>query len=852
MKRTLKYFALAIVAAPFVAISCQREVSAPEAGSLASLQTKTFTMKFAPDTRITITPETPGTDNSVAKTRWEEGDEILIHGEYSNKTGYSVVVALTADDISNDGQTATVKVTLGTGTEEGTVMPYTRDDYVSSIYAAYPAAAVLQAEKHCYYYAVYANTNAPLMTGYDDGEGSILFRNNCAVISFVMPSSVDFDSYVFTGNNEETVGYESFVARYAQGTTELKQDQGVNSSGLSTSGPLTSISGAVVCDGETLNRICIPTKSADDDVVSFANGFTIKFMKDGVITKMATVSSAVSLNRNDYMPLGDISSHLKTFVDNHKSSIPTSGAVNLAATESANCYIITAPGIYKIPAVKGNSDESAGDVGGVELFWETCNSTAEVAANSVIAAVDYEDNWIYFQTPETLQPGNALIAAKNAAGTVIWSWHIWIPATAIETVGDYSVSKKYLMDRNLGALVATEVPSGDGTADIRSVGLYYQWGRKDPFVGYKWGASSSEVAVSGQAGRNAGKIEAQVTIDETVAAPASFIAFKGDWLAGDHNNELWGKSGDKTIYDPCPEGYRVPKFDAGDGLWSQVNTLSGFSASVAGQWWKLGDAVFPMGGCIDYNGSIDHAYDRCWLWSAKNNGTEDYGEAQYIYDNSGTWASQPQWGKRKACGASVRCVKVEGEVPEPEIPVTAATGVSIDGSMTEWADATAFPGSNDRILSWKYGYDDDNIYFYYEITASKIKYDAESGDYDWKSYIYIGFDTDNDETTGSRVGGGTDMETGGEAKVCIFPWRGNYNEGTFAFVNGVDGNGHIEYPVGTTIDGAHASAAGFISGGIAYLEVSIPRENIGTLGSKIAVAHAMDYYPTAKKAIPIE
>lgn len=854
MKRILNYIALAIAAAPFVAASCQKEVSAPEKGAQnAALETRTFSVVLAPDTRVTITPETPGTDNTVAKTRWEAGDEILIHGEYVNKTGYSVVVTLTADDISNDGQTASVKVTLGTGTEEGTVLPYTRDDYVSSLYAAYPAASVIQSEKHCYYYNVFTDTNAPLMTGYDDGEGSILLRNNCAVLSFVMPSSVDFDAYVFSGNGEETVGYESFVARYAQGTTELKQDQGGNSSGCYTSGPLTSVSGPVVCDGTTLNRICIPTKTADDNVVAFPNGFTIKFMKDGVITKMAVVSSSVSLSRNDYMPLGDISSHLKAYVDNHKSSIPTSGAVNLAATESANCYIITAPGIYKIPAVKGNSSESAGDVGGVELLWETYNSDAAVTANSVVKAVDYEDNWIYFETPATLQPGNALIAAKNAAGQVIWSWHIWIPATTIETIGDYSVSKKYLMDRNLGAIVPAEVPAGDGTVDIRSVGLYYQWGRKDPFVGYKWGAASTEVAVSGQAARNAGKIETQVTIDETIASPASFIAFKGDWLSGAHNNELWGQSGDKTIYDPCPEGYRVPQFASSDGLWSQVNTLAGFSADLTGQWWKLGEAVFPIAGCLEYNASVDHAYDRCWIWSAKNNGNEDYGEAQYVYDNSGAWASQPQWGKRKACGASVRCVLVEGEVPEPEIPVTPATGVNIDGNMSEWADATAFPGINDRILEWKYGYDGTNLYFYYKITASKIKYDEASGDYGWKSYIYLGLDMDNDSATGARVGGGTDMETGGEAKVCVFPWRGNYNEGSFAFVNGVDNNGHIECPVGTTVEGdeAHVTAAGYIDGSYAYLEISIPWSFIGSPGAKIAVSHAMDYYPTAKKSVPI-
>jgi hypothetical protein len=55
----------------------------------------------------------------------------------------------------------------------------------------------------------------------------------------------------------------------------------------------------------------------------------------------------------------------------------------------------------------------------------------------VIAAVGVEDGYITFSTPETLKPGNALIAAKDADDVILWSWHIWIPAAEV-TAADYT------------------------------------------------------------------------------------------------------------------------------------------------------------------------------------------------------------------------------------------------------------------------------------------------------------------------------------------------------------------------------------------------------------------------------
>src|SRR5690606_17319619 len=80
------------------------------------------------------------------------------------------------------------------------------------------------------------------------------------------------------------------------------------------------------------------------------------------------------------------------------------------------------------------------------------------------------------------QPGNALIAIydkedPNAADAkILWSYHIWVTETQEISLGVNGKGNAYtVLDRNLGAVSAT-------AGDWRSIGMLYQWGRKDPFV----------------------------------------------------------------------------------------------------------------------------------------------------------------------------------------------------------------------------------------------------------------------------------------------------------------------------------------------------------------------------------
>ena len=151
-----------------------------------------------------------------------------------------------------------------------------------------------------------------------------------------------------------------------------------------------------------------------------------------------------------------------------------SSATDLSALGSANCYIVSNGGIYKFKTVKGNSTESVGNIASASILWETFGtSTAPVPAD-LIKAFCYKDGYIAFQTADTFKEGNAVIAAKDADGNILWSWHIWLTDQPQGQV--YYNNAGTMMDRNLGATSATP-------GDVGALGLLYQWGRKDPFLG---------------------------------------------------------------------------------------------------------------------------------------------------------------------------------------------------------------------------------------------------------------------------------------------------------------------------------------------------------------------------------
>lgn len=166
--------------------------------------------------------------------------------------------------------------------------------------------------------------------------------------------------------------------------------------------------------------------------------------------------------------------------------------------------------------------------------------------------------------------GNVVVAVTNTGGDVLWSWHIWVSDFDPDTDQDDFYTYRYykFMDRNLGAL--SDVP---GTVDF--LGMNYQWGRKDPFPHASAINGTSFIPIYDADGntitrRTAGSNTQSIMLEYSVRNPEVFITTSDDWYstnwsdyAGSTRVNMWHPGGTnlsddtKSVYDPCPEGWRV-------------------------------------------------------------------------------------------------------------------------------------------------------------------------------------------------------------------------------------------------------------------------------------------------------
>lgn len=341
-----------------------------------------------------------------------------------------------------------------------------------------------------------------------------------------------------------------------------------------------------------------------------------------------------------------------------------SAATNLSSSGSANCYIISASGLYKFKTVKGNSNESVGNVAFASILWETFGTDTAPEQLDLICGFCYKDGYIAFQTADTFKEGNAVIAAKDADGNILWSWHIWL--TDQPQVQEYYNNAGVMMDRNLGATSATP-------GDVGALGLLYQWGRKDPFLGSSR-ISRSTLAKSTITWPSTVKSNSSIgTISYATAHPTKFITYNSsnyDWYytgSSSTDNTRWTTSDkDKSIYDPCPAGWRVPD-GSSNGVWS---TALGSSSSYYGTYYSTNRGMnfsgkfgsdqtiwYPASGYRSgrYDGDLIGAGVHGDYWSASPNGYYIY-EAYYLYilDNGHVYPSGSDY---RAHGLSVRCLQ---------------------------------------------------------------------------------------------------------------------------------------------------------------------------------------------------
>lgn len=241
---------------------------------------------------------------------------------------------------------------------------------------------------------------------------------------------------------------------------------------------------------------------------------------------------------------------LKKMGNNPEQGTPSSSVDLSGGGETANCYIISSPGYYSLPLVYGNArtagessykylgtkeqpndDEenhlvlrsfvghddlpiSGPDITGVTdavLIWQD--------APELVTEVKLDGNMLRFHArADRFVQGNAIVAVRNSAKVILWSWHIWATnykwdgSADIHTTSRSTLAKDYYFApcnlgycdphggnpaRDITLRVEFELPDGktkksvalpikisqdEIVASIGGDNTYYQWGRKDPML----------------------------------------------------------------------------------------------------------------------------------------------------------------------------------------------------------------------------------------------------------------------------------------------------------------------------------------------------------------------------------
>lgn len=341
--------------------------------------------------------------------------------------------------------------------------------------------------------------------------------------------------------------------------------------------------------------------------------------------------------------------------------VPVAQTVNLNSVQGyANTYQIKSVGKYKFETVKGNDNSAKVDAVTAEITWETWCNNEPVAANSLVKSVTVEEGCVVFETADDYHAGNALISVKDGSGTIVWSWMLWFTE---ETVANIEMDGVQVMDRNLGAL--TTDPAKPGL----NYGLLWQWGRSVPIMGYD-GTRTAEAAMTTApeiteeyinyeaAGLEKG---AGFTVDYVIANPTKFFYSGNRQWAPNPLDEaaqyLWNTT--KTIYDPCPVGYKVISPDAAGVLFAGIeeseNDPVNFGFKLNGNW-------FPYTGWWKYSGSsrrgeASEAY--FWTTGTRLRSDEDgYNVSTHYQVIDGTGKSSYE---SKGDALAIRCELIQAE-----------------------------------------------------------------------------------------------------------------------------------------------------------------------------------------------
>ena len=341
-----------------------------------------------------------------------------------------------------------------------------------------------------------------------------------------------------------------------------------------------------------------------------------------------------------------------------------------------NCYVVSpggrvhipTDGVYKAWAQMDEFERTPIPEGEVtaEVLWQDGIGVMTERSVKVMNAEKRDKAYIVVETGN--KAGNAVVAMK-VNGEIYWSWHIWCTDYNPNLKeGQQELNGFVWMDRNLGATYNKYNEEGG----IKSKGFLYQWGRKDLFPPTKgWEKTESDEDLYNLAGEiiTFSKVPVEVfnNIPNSVHNSMSFYTSEESWYTNAKGTyrrndlSLWNsKVGKKTIFDPCPDGWRVPVGKDGEyeSPWEQAKKnvtplvrYKGFS--LKGIYYPAAGYRELLTGNMPNNSFLDNAL--YWAGNIPSLYRQPSIMRYTLIDSTGySFSISVAWD---AYGGSVRCVK---------------------------------------------------------------------------------------------------------------------------------------------------------------------------------------------------
>jgi hypothetical protein len=355
---------------------------------------------------------------------------------------------------------------------------------------------------------------------------------------------------------------------------------------------------------------------ASDQSWSAGNGYTSLYRNS------ASNSQAERLDSIEFVVGINNTGLSRDFTFNVKAGMLTQ-KITVTQSPGSNSYIVKPNGGSSsqtfIPIKSANADGGnriQSDVPITQLWASSPSLSSQLKLSNVAAGAVYV--W-----SDGTATGNAVIAAKDGSGKILYSWHIWVTDYNPDSLATQKSNNGFIfMDRNLGAMENTTTPA--------SYGLYYQWGRKDPFTPGHFSVGMSDPY--------ANYLEWAIQHPDTFYA-VPYTSSLYNWAGTGGHNSMWSTmDGKKGPYDPCPFGWRVPVVkDEGSG--SPWYGATGHTVNRV---------EYPLAGYLDgFSGTLEDATTGGGVWGATAKGPQAY---LYKFDVGGT-------SYFRASGYPVRCVK---------------------------------------------------------------------------------------------------------------------------------------------------------------------------------------------------